>query len=284
MRRRSPALWSTRGRANTDYRDHVIDALRFLIGTEDEASNSGQAADEITLATARQIAAFCMAADLIDFDPTTTGSRTGYTTTEWGDWLLALRDKDFGLGSATSIIHGNNTRAHNWGAFCTTARVAIDLLLDDQDDLEIAVGNFRLWLGDRSFGGITGSNLLGSAVGGDHRGLVRNRDHGLVGELDHRPLDLRPSVGVGLGRLLVLPGGVHRHGHQPDLGHPLANRHQRDPGHGRDHLPDPRGGQRGHRTDRRPLPPAGELVRLGRHADHRRQRLGVGGDRRPHLG
>ena len=145
----------------TDYRDKVIEACRFLIGTEDETSTDGTALSDRMLASARQVAAWVLAADLVDMDPTVTGTRTGYTSVQWDEWLLELRDKETSTASSgRAISQCNNEQAHNWAAYCSAARTAIDIYLDDDADLAETVDNLKRYLGDRSIGGSLGSNLI----------------------------------------------------------------------------------------------------------------------------
>ncbi len=135
------------------YRDFVIRANRFVIGTENSPSNNGTSANSIVLAVARNIAAYVLAADLVGMDPNTTGSRPGHTSTVWRTWLGALRSKMLTTsGNCPSLVRCNNERAHNWGTFASPARIAIDLYLDDQADLAVAVSRLKRWLGESTEG------------------------------------------------------------------------------------------------------------------------------------
>ncbi len=132
------------------YRDFVIRANRFVIGTEDSASNDGTSFAGKELAVSRNIGAYVLAADLVGMDPNSTGSRPGYTSTVWRTWLGALRTKLIGgsVGSCESMVRCNNERAHNWGTFASAARVSIDIYLGDQTDLTVAVSRLKRWLGE----------------------------------------------------------------------------------------------------------------------------------------
>jgi hypothetical protein len=135
------------------YRDFVIRANRFVIGTEDEASTDGTSAGSITLAMMRNISAYVLAADLVGMDPNLTGSRPGYTGTVWKTWLGELRTKMLTTsGNCPSMVRCNNERAHNWGAFASASRVSIDIYLNDQADLAVAVSRLKRWLGESSEG------------------------------------------------------------------------------------------------------------------------------------
>ena len=155
---------------NSIYKDSVITALRFLIGTEDELPNDGTFLSDRLLATARQIPAWVMAADIINMDNNLTGSRLGYTGISFGDWLLTLRDKE--ISDATSgraISQTNNERAHNWGCFCSASRVAMDIYLGDENDLAIARDNLKRWCGDRTLGSL-GVFKINEQFSGSHAG------------------------------------------------------------------------------------------------------------------
>ena len=135
------------------YRDFVIRANRFLIGTENSASNNGTSSSDKSLATMRNITAYVLAADLVGMDPNVTGSRSGYTSTVWRTWLGALRSKLLtNSTNCPSMVRCNNERAHNWGGFSSAARIAIDLYLDDQVSLAVAVSRLRRWLGEANEG------------------------------------------------------------------------------------------------------------------------------------
>lgn len=139
---------------DTKYRDFVINANRYVIGTEDSSSNDGLTveADKL-LASVRQIAAYVMAADLVDMDKNLKGSRTGYTNTVWKDWLASLRTKSIGSsGGCPTMDYCSKERAHNWGTFARSAQVAIDIYLGDQTDLSVMVSRMKRYLGDTSQG------------------------------------------------------------------------------------------------------------------------------------
>jgi hypothetical protein len=135
----------------SEYRDFVVRANRFVIGSEDSASTNGTGAQDRLLAAMRQIGAYVMAADLVGMDPDVTGSRSGYGSKTWRAWLSALRTKSVGSGNCTSIVDCN-LKATNWGAWASASRVAIDVYLDDRADLAEAVGRLKLYLGESTSG------------------------------------------------------------------------------------------------------------------------------------
>ena len=131
------------------YRDLVVRANRYLIGSENAVSTDGTAANDRALATARNISAYVLAASLVGMSPTVTGSRPGHGTTSWHRWLTALRTTRIGtLATCNSLRACSNRRAHNWGAFATAARIAIDVYLRDEADLGTAIGRYKRFLGE----------------------------------------------------------------------------------------------------------------------------------------
>lgn len=143
------------------YKDKVIAACKYLIGTEDSTSTDGTALSDRLLATARQLPAWIMAADLVGMDPTEVGTRTSYTTTQWDDWLLTLRDKEISTATSGKAISSCNDQfGHNWAAFCSASRAAIDIYLGDTTDLDATYTNFKRYVGDRTAGGTLGSDIV----------------------------------------------------------------------------------------------------------------------------
>ena len=135
------------------YRNFVILANRYVIGSEDSASTDGTLAADRTLATARNIGAYVLAADLVGMDGAETGSRAGYTTTTWQSWLSSLRTKTIGApANCNSLVACSDQRGHNWGAFATGARISIDIYLGDGTDLAAAVSRLKRFLGESSEG------------------------------------------------------------------------------------------------------------------------------------
>lgn len=121
-----------------EYKDLVTNACRYLIGTEDESSLDGTATQDKLLATCRQIGAFVLAANLVGMDDR-----------DWNAWLGALRTKPIGTsGQASNITQLSDERANNWGSFARAARIAIDIYLGDDADLELVVERFKLVLGE----------------------------------------------------------------------------------------------------------------------------------------
>ncbi len=139
------------------YRQAVEDALRHIMGSEEEPSTDGVGADGAMLATARQLPAWIMAADLIDFDRTLTGTRTqpgsstgtDWTKTTFEKWLSGLMTKKIGESPRWTTITGTQEdSAANWAAHSTASRVAVALYLDDTEQLEKAITVMKGFLGD----------------------------------------------------------------------------------------------------------------------------------------
>jgi hypothetical protein len=113
--------------------------------------------DGIALALGRELAAYVIAADLVDlaaYDPALdelfrTELRTLRTTYTWG--------------AAPNLIDCHERRPNNWGAHCGATRAAIAVYLGDTADLERTAQVFKGYLGDRSsyagfvYGGPAGS-------------------------------------------------------------------------------------------------------------------------------
>ena len=112
------------------------------------------------LALGRELAAYVIAADLIDlknhdplldelFRTTLVTLRTTYTT-----------------GAASDLIDCHESRPNNWGAHCGATRAAIAVYLGDTGDLERTAQVFKGYLGDRSsyagfaYGGPSGQEDL----------------------------------------------------------------------------------------------------------------------------
>ncbi len=134
---------------DTRYRDFVIAANRYLIGTETEQSTDGTAEQDKLLATSRQIGAFVVAADLVEMDPKLNGSRPGWSGTSWGKWISGLRTEKIGTsGQAANMTQLSDQRANNWGSFARAARIAIDIYISDKSDLSKVVERFKLFVGE----------------------------------------------------------------------------------------------------------------------------------------
>ena len=118
---------------DVSYRAKAADAIFSAINTED---------GDRTLALGRNLVAYILAADLIDF--------RGYDRTReerFRTWLGGLRYEEL---AGRTLISTHEDRPNNWGAHAGAARIAADLYLGDRADLERAATVFRGWLGDRA--------------------------------------------------------------------------------------------------------------------------------------
>ena len=101
-------------------------AIHSAIGTE--SSSRG-------LEVSRNITSYVIAADLINYHD------AGFTS-----WLSALRTKT--MTDGRTIVSTQQDRPNNWGAMAGTARISIDLYLNDTVDLAKAIAVFKGRLGD----------------------------------------------------------------------------------------------------------------------------------------
>jgi hypothetical protein len=118
---------------NERYRQKAVAALMSAIGTERGAR---------ALAVGRNVAAYVIAADLVnlrEYDPARNKT--------FSSWLDRLRTQPF---QGRSLVSTQNDRPNNWGTMAGASRVAIDVYLGDQADLDRAATVFRGWLGDRT--------------------------------------------------------------------------------------------------------------------------------------
>lgn len=119
-----------------------------------------------TLALGRNLCAYVVAADV-----------AGYHEQSFVDWVDGVRTVPLDGGT---LISTHERRANNWGTACGASRIAADLYLGDEDDLERAVAVFRGWLGDRSsYSGFKFGDLAWQAdpkapVGVNPAGSVKN--------------------------------------------------------------------------------------------------------------
>ena len=122
---------------NPSYRDKARDAILDAIGTEKEGAHNS------ILALGRQLAAYVLAADLIDL--------SGADDETFRAWLDEIRTRDLGgHGRWRSLTATHEDSANNWGAFAGASRIAASLYLGDSEDVWDAAAVLRGFLGDRS--------------------------------------------------------------------------------------------------------------------------------------
>ncbi len=119
---------------SASYRVDVLANLKAAIGSE----SGGR-----TLAAARNLPGYVIAADLIDlksYDPS-------FDTNTFRPWLRKVLTEDL---SGDTIISTHETRPNNWGTHAGAARAAIARYLGDSAQLARTALVFHGWLGDRA--------------------------------------------------------------------------------------------------------------------------------------
>lgn len=117
------------------YRTMVVSAISKV--TSDESENGGR-----TLALGRELAAYVIAADLVDlktFAPS--------LDSQFRSRIAALRTET--LDSKT-LVTCHEGRPNNWGTMCGASRAAVSTYLGDSADLLRTATVFRGYLGDRA--------------------------------------------------------------------------------------------------------------------------------------
>jgi hypothetical protein len=121
---------------NARYAQDVLVAIQQIV--------NAPTYDGLPLALGRELAAYVIAADVIDlaaYDPALDALfRTELTT---------LRTT-YTSGAAANLIDCHERRPNNWGAHCGATRAAIAVYLGDTADLERTAQVFKGYLGDRS--------------------------------------------------------------------------------------------------------------------------------------
>jgi hypothetical protein len=93
-----------------------------------------------TLALARNLASYVIAADLIDLPAYDPGLGLRFAR-----WLAAVRFKTL---AGKTLISTHETRANNWGTMAGASRIAAALYLHDAADLERSAAVFATYLGE----------------------------------------------------------------------------------------------------------------------------------------
>jgi hypothetical protein len=126
-------------------KDEVVAALRGLMGSEDTGEQS------VSLRVNRQLAGWIWAADLVGMDRTLTGTRTGYTSTTWEQWLRTMITKQLaGHGSWFSVDATSTKSANNHAAWAHAVYAAIAVYLNDATHKTTAWTRFKSFIGDRT--------------------------------------------------------------------------------------------------------------------------------------
>jgi len=145
------------------YRTKAADAIMSAIGTE----KGGR-----TLALARNLVSYVIAADLIDLKSYDAGKDQQFRS-----WLAAVRTETL---DGKTLISTHDVRPNNWGTHAGASRIAADLYLGDKADLAKAAQVFKGWLGDRTaYAGFTYGDTSWQAdpskpVGINPKGATKN--------------------------------------------------------------------------------------------------------------
>jgi len=115
---------------NSIYKTDVIDACADAIGTEEGGSS---------LAFGRNLAAFVIAADLVDLPQA--------DDMLFRDWLRASLTNVM-VGDERSLTICHEDRPNNWGTHAGGSRAAIAAYLQDWDELARVAKVFKGWMGD----------------------------------------------------------------------------------------------------------------------------------------
>jgi hypothetical protein len=118
------------------YRQGVVTALTAVAGAP---AFNGRA-----LALGRELAAYVIAADLIDLK--------NYNATLDGAFRFKIQQllTVVTIEGPQNLIYCHEERPNNWGTHCGASRVAVAAYLGDTVELESAARVFKGWLGDRS--------------------------------------------------------------------------------------------------------------------------------------
>lgn len=113
------------------YRSQAIEGIMAAIGTE---------AGGRSLAVARNLSGYVIAADLVDLPPA--------ADQRFRSWLRDIVNEPMLEGR--SLRTTNEQRPNNWGLHAGASRLAVALYLGRREDVERIATIFRAWLGDRT--------------------------------------------------------------------------------------------------------------------------------------
>jgi hypothetical protein len=94
------------------------------------------------LALARNLVGYVLAADLINLRDYSSADDKAFRS-----WLDEVRGES--LGGCANLVECHETHPNNWGTLSGASRIAADIYLGDDSDLEHAATVFRGWVGDR---------------------------------------------------------------------------------------------------------------------------------------
>lgn len=141
---------------NTAYREKVFKALVQVVGTECMSSTylissaseahkpcpAGSGAR--SLAIGRKLAAYVIAADLIDLK-SYNATFDNNTFRPWLRYVVRRTNSE-----SRTIISCHEIRPNNWGTHCGASRAAVAVYLNDTADLTRTAQVFQGWVGDRA--------------------------------------------------------------------------------------------------------------------------------------
>ena len=200
-------------------KDDAVKLLSQAIGTENGAN---------ALAVGRNVAAYVIAADIIDLPV----MRPDFDESVFRPWLRSFATRKF---MGRTLRSCQEDRPNNWGTHCGASRIAIAAYLDDRMEMTRAASVFQGWLGDRaSYTGFkygseafswmgdvclrsasncqpTPINPRGALVNGHNVDGVVVDDQRRTGEFSWPPNTTYYSYG-GLGGAVVQAGILRRYG------------------------------------------------------------------------
>ena len=120
----------------TSYRSDVVSAIRQIVNAP---RYNGRA-----LALGRELAAYVIAADLIDL--------RRHNASLDSDFRAELREllTTYTSGAARNLVDCHERRPNNWGTMCGASRAAVAVYLGDTVELDRTADVFRGYLGERS--------------------------------------------------------------------------------------------------------------------------------------
>jgi hypothetical protein len=121
-------------------RDGILAAKRSLDESSEWQTDNG------VLATARQLGAYVIAADLIDLKKYDASADN-----EFRSWLSSIRTTEIGThGRWQTLTFTCENAAANWSAFACASRIAASIYLGDTADVDRAANIMRAAFGERS--------------------------------------------------------------------------------------------------------------------------------------
>jgi hypothetical protein len=128
-----------------------------------------------TLALARGLVAYVVAADLIDLR-----HREPDRARVFRRWLAGVRNERLKPDARPTLVATHELAPNNWGTHAGASRIAADIYLRDRRDLARAAAVFKGWLGDRAiyhgflYGGRSWQADENAPVGVNPTGAVKN--------------------------------------------------------------------------------------------------------------